>query len=189
MLERIWKQHQSRLRALAGRIASNPDSAEDVLQDSFARVLRAGKTFQTEGQALAFVRRTIVNTNIDHYRRRRAQRLGPGHALLSSTQVSDSRAYRELGYQDPLERLLAQEAGAASQEILKETRKVLRELKPEQRQAIEAFFSTHRGAKQFCRENNIPYSTLRSRMLVGIDLIRKHLNRKGLLAKVTKGKS
>lgn len=189
MLERIWKKHQRRLQALAGRIASNPDAAEDVLQESFARVLRAGKTFQTEGQALGFVRRTIVNTNIDHYRRRRAQRLGPGHVSLSSTQVSDSQAYPDLAYQDPLERLLTREVDAATEEILKETRKALRELKPEHRQAIEAFFSTHRGAKQFCRQNNIPYSTLRSRMLVGIDLIRKRLSRKGLLAKVREVKS
>ncbi len=71
--------------------------------------------------------------------------------------------------------------GEVKNSILKEVRKTLGELPPEQREAIDiAFNRNHRKIKDICTEKAIPYSTIRSRVTAGIDHIRRQLTVKGI---------
>jgi len=73
------------------------------------------------------------------------------------------------------------EKDEAKKSILKEVRKTLGELPPEQREAIDiAFNRNHRKIKDICTEKGIPYSTIRSRVTAGIDHIRRQLTVKGI---------
>ena len=117
--------------------------------------------------------RPVLNTSIDHYRclrRRNAYSLNPGN--LSSLSSSAP---------NPLNLLIEKEKGEVKNSILKEVRKTLGELPPEQREAIDiAFNRNHRKIKDICTEKGIPYSTIRSRVTAGIDHIRRQLTVKGI---------
>jgi DNA-directed RNA polymerase specialized sigma24 family protein len=66
--------------------------------------------------------------------------------------------------------------GEEQDSILKEVRKTLGKLSPEQREAIDiAFNRHHRKIKDICTEKGIPYSTIRSRVTAGLDHIRRQL--------------
>lgn len=52
------------------RYASDGDDAEDIMQEGFIRVFRHVKDFRGDGSLEGWVRRTMVNTAINFYRKR-----------------------------------------------------------------------------------------------------------------------
>lgn len=49
--------------------ANNRHDAKDILQDGFIKVFNSLKQFRGEGSFEGWIRRTVVNTAIDYYRR------------------------------------------------------------------------------------------------------------------------
>ena len=158
-------------------VVADPNSVEDVLQEAFLRVLKTRKNFANGQEAFNYLRRTVLNTSIDSYRRLKRQnsrfdtRNGERHA----------QGYAEIGT-DPLSLLLTTEAAETHSRLVNEVERALRSLQPKQREAVEAFFRRESTLKlkEFCQEQDVPYSTLRSRMLQGIDQIRVYLQARGV---------
>jgi len=151
----------------------DPSRVDDVLQESFVKLLESNKHFSNPNEAYNYMRKVVLNTSIDHYRclrRWNAYSLNPGNP--SSLSSSDP---------NPLNLLIEKEKGEVKNSILKEVRKTLGELPPEQREAIDiAFNRNHRKIKDICTEKGVPYSTIRSRVTAGIDHIRRQLSVKGI---------
>jgi len=146
---------------------------DDVLQEAFIKLLESNKRFSNKNEAYNYMRKVVLNTSIDHYRcrrRRNAYSLNPGNpASLSSSAPN------------PLNLLIENERDEVKNSILKEVRKTLGKLPPEQKEAIDiAFNRNHRKIKDICTERAIPYSTIRSRVTAGIDHIRRQLTLKGI---------
>lgn len=176
MLQRIWQENYPLFRSIARTILFHGANIDDVLQEAYARILQSKKRFTTEEEAYNYVRQVVRRTTIDQYRRLRRQ-----HAYL--TLVGDFREYSATLVQegeDALGQLIRKEEHRRQVELLREVREALRELAPEQREAILLIFGRNRAMKEICREIGIPYSTLRSRMLSGIDRIRALLREKGI---------
>ena len=90
---------------------------------------------------------------------------------------------------NPLNILIREEEEKLESSLLVEMRKILKTLPPKQKEAIDLVFSRNgQKLKEICEEKNIPYSTLRSRMLSAIDRIRKQLKSKGHYQDCKKGK-
>jgi len=146
---------------------------DDVLQEAFIKLLTSNKHFSNKNEAYNYMRKVVLNTSIDHYRclrRRNAYSLNPGNPYCLSSSAPS-----------PLNLLIEREKDAVKNSILKEVRKTLGKLAPEQREAIDiAFNRSHRKIKDICTEKAIPYSTIRSRVTAGIDHIRRQLTVKGI---------
>ena len=146
---------------------------DDVLQEAFIKLLESNKHFSNKNEAYNYMRKVVLNTSIDHYRcrrRRKAYSLNPGNPASPSSSAPN-----------PLNLLIEKEKDEAKNSILKEVRKTLGKLPPEQREAIDiAFNRKHRKIKDICKEKAIPYSTIRSRVTAGIDHIRRQLALKGI---------
>jgi RNA polymerase sigma factor (sigma-70 family) len=153
-------------------------SIEDVLQEAFTRVLQSRKSFSSRQEAFHYLRKTVLTTTIDMYRR-------------SSRQMNKVSGYRNISEvpveavqerPDPLNVLILQEQEEKQRQLVKQVKSALKSLPPTQQQAIELFFSRSRSRrlKDICRESGIPYSTLRSRVLRGVDSIRLRLREKGV---------
>ncbi len=156
---------------------------DDVLQEAFVKLLESNKHFSTPNEAYNYMRKVVLNTSIDHYRclrRQKAYSLNTGNLSSLSSNAPN-----------PLNLLIEKEKGEVKQSILKEIRKTLGELSPEQREAIDiAFNRNHRKIKDICTEKGIPYSTIRSRVTAGIDHIRRRVTVKGIyrtLGEITLG--
>ncbi len=150
LLERLWHKNQAILRSLVRNILVDPSSVDDVLQEAFVKLLQSNKHFSNKNEAYNYLRKVVLNTSIDHYRclrRRNAYSLNPGNSSsLSSTAPN------------PLKLLIEKEKDEVKNSILKEVRKSLGELPPEQREAIGiAFNRNHRKIKDICTEKAIPY--------------------------------
>ncbi len=147
---------------------------DDVLQEAFVKLLESKKHFSSPNEAYNYMRKVVLNTSIDHYRslrrRQKAYSLNPGNFSSPSSHAPS-----------PLNLLIEKEKGEVEDSILKEIRKTLGKLSPEQREAIDiAFNRDHRKIKDICTEKGIPYSTVRSRVTAGIDHIRRQLIIKGI---------
>ena len=171
-------------RAVASSILADKSLVDDALQEAFANLLRAEKTFASDVQAFHFVRRAVHNAAVDQFRRvTRRNRRFPSYddpRVRENSQAVDP--------DNPLFLLEYEEETRLHGALLRELRAGLRHLTRDQREAIQLMFGPDgRPIKKTCARLGVPYSTVRSRMLSGIDVLRRHLLDRGVLEGKDKG--
>lgn len=152
MLERLWHKNQAILRSIISNILLDPSGVDDVLQEAFRKLLQSKIHFSTPEETYNYIRKVVLNTGIDHYRchRRRNARF---------THCADENLPSSSPYvPNPLTLLMEKERAEVQNSILEEVRKTLKELPPEQREAIDITFNrNHQKIKDLCKEKGIPY--------------------------------
>lgn len=153
-------------------------SIDDVLQEAFARVLQSRKDFLDRQEAFHYLRKTVLSTTIDLYRRSRRY----SSKIIDCHDPPEFSHYSLEKDPDPLGLLILQEQDDKRRSLVNQVKTELGQLPPSQRQAIELFFgrSKEKKLKEICKEAGIPYSTLRSRMIRGVDQIRLRLKENGV---------
>ena len=169
MLERLWQDNEAVLRSLVATVVVDASFVDDVLQESYTRLLRKERTRRSSSETYQLIRKVVWTTAVDFYRRRRRKKEtfhticlfdGPPTPLTLLIQ-SDERELRIL--------------------IREEIRRAIEELTPEQQEAIRCYYGPGaRPIKDACLDMGLSYSTLRSRMLAGVKCIRRRLRRKGV---------
>lgn len=71
MQEELYKRFSSKMYAVCLRYASDPDEAQDILQDGFIKVFRKMDSFRGDGSFEGWIRRIFVNTAIEYFRRKK----------------------------------------------------------------------------------------------------------------------
>ncbi|MFZ1692312.1 MAG: sigma-70 family RNA polymerase sigma factor [Flavobacteriales bacterium] len=67
--QRVHEHFYGKMMAVCMRYTKNTDQAKDILQDGFIKVFRNMESFNRAGSFEGWIRRIIVNTAIDHFRR------------------------------------------------------------------------------------------------------------------------
>lgn len=67
--QRVYELFYGRMMAICLRYTKNHDQAKDILQDGFIKVFRNLAEFNRAGSFEGWIRRIMVNTAIDHFRR------------------------------------------------------------------------------------------------------------------------
>lgn len=67
--QRVHELFYGKMMAVCLRYTKNTDQAKDILQDGFIKVFRSIDRFNREGSFEGWIRRIMVNTAIDHFRR------------------------------------------------------------------------------------------------------------------------
>jgi RNA polymerase sigma factor (sigma-70 family) len=67
--QRVYELFYGKMMAVCMRYTKNTDQAKDILQDGFIKVFRSMDKFNRAGSFEGWIRRIIVNTAIDHFRR------------------------------------------------------------------------------------------------------------------------
>ncbi len=70
MQEELYKRFSPKMYAVCLRYAGNADDAQDILQDGFIKIYKNLARFRSEGSFEGWIRRIIVNTSIEHLRRK-----------------------------------------------------------------------------------------------------------------------
>ncbi len=65
----LYERFSGKMFSICLRYASDFHSAEDILQDGFVKAFKNLKKFRFEGSFEGWLRRIIVNTAIEHYRK------------------------------------------------------------------------------------------------------------------------
>ncbi|MFI5204915.1 MAG: RNA polymerase sigma factor [Flavobacteriales bacterium] len=66
---RLYNTYARKMMGVCLRYAGNRDEAQDILQDGFVKVFEKLSTFQGQGSFEGWIRRIIVNTALDQYRK------------------------------------------------------------------------------------------------------------------------
>lgn len=69
--EQVYKMFYGKMMAVCRRYTNNEDQAKDILQNGFIKVFRNIENFNFEGSFEGWVRRIVVNTAIDFFRRKK----------------------------------------------------------------------------------------------------------------------
>ena len=69
--QQVYELFYGKMMSVCLRYTKNHDQAKDILQDGFIKVFRNLKNFNRQGSFEGWVRRIMVNTAIDHFRRAR----------------------------------------------------------------------------------------------------------------------
>jgi len=168
------KQARAWHRTVA-RMLKDRDLADDVLQESWRRVLASQVSFPTRTEWEKYFTRTLVNTALDHGRERsRSTR------LAADLEEAEGLADQE---QDQLRSVLDGERARRDQRILREAMALVQGLPAGQRHAIVLLINKRPSEtlQDISRREGVAVSTLRSRMYSGIRHLRRLLVRKGLL--------
>jgi len=67
--ESLYKYFAPRMYGICLRFAGNRMEADDILHEGFIRIFMKIKDFRNEGSLEGWIRRTIINTAINYYRR------------------------------------------------------------------------------------------------------------------------
>jgi len=67
--QRVYELFYGKMMAVCMRYTKNADQAKDILQDGFIKVFASMDQFNRAGSFEGWIRRIVVNTAIDHFRR------------------------------------------------------------------------------------------------------------------------
>ncbi len=68
--QKLYQQHASIMYGVCQHFAKCKQEAEDILQEGFIKVFRHLKTFRNEGNLESWMRRIMINTAINYYKRK-----------------------------------------------------------------------------------------------------------------------
>lgn len=98
--QRVYELFYGKMMAVCMRYTKNTDQAKDILQDGFIKVFRSMEGFNRAGSFEGWIRRIVVNTAIDYFRR----------SKNSYLLLGEERSIEDFGDHDE-EDTLADEAG------------------------------------------------------------------------------
>lgn len=92
----LFRRHCARVHALCARITCDPFAADDLVQDTFIRVLRLGKTFRGGARFSTWLYRIARNVCFDHLKRVRRITTVDAQVFESSSAVENDGRHRLL---------------------------------------------------------------------------------------------
>jgi len=67
----LYERYASRMYGVCLRYTSDPEEAQDILQEGFIKVFRHLEKFRQEGSFEGWIRRIMINTAIEYFRKKK----------------------------------------------------------------------------------------------------------------------
>lgn len=149
-IEDIWPQYRSRLRAFLRSRVSNPEDAEDLLQDISVKVFTGLPALEDSAKLKSWLFQTAQRAIIDHYRKGgRAKNVHPDDLWYTKD--------------DPV----------ARQDLERCVEPFIQSLPAETARMLTAIDLQGMSQRDYAAQQGLPYSTLKSRVQKGRDALRK----------------
>jgi RNA polymerase sigma-70 factor (ECF subfamily) len=166
--EVIYDRHCGVAFSLAYRICGTRGAAEDVVQESFLSLWRSGTRYdRTRGSVRTWVLGIVHNRAIDSLRRNLHR---------------DRRSTSDDGLEERFEAPELTEVEAARRDEAREIRAALEELPDEQSRVIELAFYGGYTHTEIAELLGAPIGTIKGRMRLGMEKMRRTLEAGGLVA-------
>ena len=166
----LIERHQKRIFSAILFLVNNRELAEDIFQDTFAKVINTLKkgSYNEEGKFLPWVLRISHNLVIDHFRRN--QRMPMVHdkedySIIESLQLMDDNV------QDKI----------VKEQIYKEVRLLVEELPYEQKEVIILRHFADMSFKEIADATGVSINTSLGRMRYALINLRKVIEKKKLV--------
>ncbi len=162
--EQLYDRHSSTLYALLLRILSNPDDAQEVLQETFVKAWTSARMFDAaRGSDVAWLISIARSRGIDRLRSRRVR---GDREEEAGREISSSFGFvhKRTGADDAIE---AQERSAV--------RSALAELPEAQRAALALAYFQGLSQSEIAEKLSEPLGTIKTRMQLGMKKLRERL--------------
>ena len=156
-LEDIWKNHALPVRSMLLAFCSNPEDADDALQELFLRLGRNPSVLENTKSPRAFLAVSARRIAIDHARKR-----------ASELRHSESPEAAEMLHP-------AASSAAPGDDLKAKILEALKSLPPEQRRVAESKLLHGKTLDAIAREEGVPLNTAASRLRYSLDKIRSRL--------------
>ncbi|MDP1846968.1 MAG: sigma-70 family RNA polymerase sigma factor [Solirubrobacteraceae bacterium] len=161
-IERLFAEHSQRLYAFVAYRTGDPSVAEEIVGDTFERVVRTRRRFdRSKGSEQSWIYAIALNLLTDHQRRAGVER----RALDSAAHAAGRDA------NDPLTRV------ADRDQLLR----ALERLEPDLREVLALRFGADLRLKDIARVTGRPLSTIHERLQRGLRRLQAELERDGAL--------
>lgn len=99
--EMLYRDFSPKMYGICLRFAGNKMEADDILHEGFIKIFTKIKDFRNEGSLEGWIRRTIINTAINYYRRNRKYAVmneleGVEKPAQDNTDINDRISHEEL---------------------------------------------------------------------------------------------
>lgn len=99
----LYHLFSSKMYAVCLRYARDQDEASDILQNGFIKVFQKCELFEGTGSLEGWIRKVMVNTAIETYRKNKVQFLSTEDISGYEMNLSTSSSLHQLDYKDLLE--------------------------------------------------------------------------------------
>jgi RNA polymerase sigma-70 factor, ECF subfamily len=165
--EVLFDRHGAPAFSLAYRMCGSRSRAEDIVQEAFLSIWRAGGRYdQSRGSVRAWILSTVHNRAIDVFRRESLRAAG----TLDAGNIAERLAAPELTEVEVERRADADRVRSA-----------LHELPDEQRQVIELSYYSGFTHEQIAEMLSLPPGTVKGRMRLGLSKLRIAFAETGVL--------
>ncbi len=150
----LYEEYHNQMLGVCLRYSNNSDDAEDILHDGFLKVFRNIAKYKTGTSLPAWMRRIMVNTSIDHYRK------------MARRRTEDVEEARSISFEG---------ADAISKCTEKEILKAIQELSPAYRTVFNMYVVEGFAHKEIADKLGITESTSRSNLVKARSKLKEHL--------------
>lgn len=165
---KLYEMYYGKMMGVCLRYANDSNQAKDILQDGFIKVFGNLDRYNFNGSFEGWVRRIIVNTAIDYFRKKRSS-----HVLL----LSDDQAIE--GFEEDVEELEFEINPDSKPEFtMQDVVEAMHELSPAYRTVFNLFVLENKSHLEIAEELNISVGTSKSNFSKAKVNIRKILLRK-----------
>ena len=151
------------LLRFAFSIVNNISVAEDVVEDCFINLWKKRKTIASASAVKSFLYTSVRNASVDHLRKEKR-----GREYAKYIQKMDA------GIEGDVTRKIV--AGQSREQVSI----ALKKLPPKHRRVIEMIYIEEKKLKEVADEMKIPLSTVKSRKIKALELLRKLLPHLGI---------
>jgi RNA polymerase sigma-70 factor (ECF subfamily) len=177
----LVSRHQKPLFNFALRHLRSPALAEDVVQDSFVRVVQSANEFKHEARFSTWLYTIARNLCIDQLRKSALRR----HPSLDEQRSSSEGEGPTLGEQMP-DSKASVERNATSTELRSKITDAVEELPDEQREVFLMREVAHLPFKEIAEITGVPENTVKSRMRYALERLQAALSEYEEYAKALK---
>jgi len=172
-LSELVIRHQQKVFAYIRMLVKDSALAEDIFQDVFVKVIHTLKSgnYNEEGKFLPWIMRIAHNLSIDHFRR--AKRM-PKAQVKEDVDVFRTLKLDELNIEDQM----------VKDQILKDVKKLIRELPPEQQEVLILRHYADMSFQEIADFTNVSINTALGRMRYALINMRKIIEQNKIILSV-----
>lgn len=159
----LMEAYQTSFYGLARRYAGSHEDADDVLQEAFVKIYRHLGGLSNPAAFFPWARRILVNTALDHIRRRR-----PTDPLDDDVPDSGISGSLEGGYEPP-------DRHVERREFFGRVERAIRTLPPRQREVVTLHDVEGVSTEEIAERLGCPRATVRSNLFYGREKLRQML--------------
>jgi RNA polymerase sigma factor (sigma-70 family) len=98
--EHLFKFFSGRMLGLCSRYADSIEEAEDIMQEGFIKIFNKLDSFRNQGSLEGWMKRIMVNTALDHFRKNKNFRYSIDIETIEYTSESNQHVLESIGAKD-----------------------------------------------------------------------------------------